>query len=115
MTTQLSNIPLLEALTWHKSYLTRHVIGSVARCFYYRLRRDRSLTTRCIHGVPVNKSRAKYDAFKRLWNRLIHSIRRIPAYKPDPVHFDKANESICLIDFTVPFPSLVGSTGRYII
>ena len=43
------------------------------------------------------------DNFKILWNRPIYSLRKIEANKPDLVLFDKPNEFIYIIEFSVPF------------
>ena len=88
-------------------YLKRH--DGMARSFYYRLRHACGFDTEVhpwydpdhVQGVMEN------DNYKILWNRPIYSLRKIEANKPDLVLFDKPNEFIYIIEFSVPFDSNV--------
>ena len=81
----------------------------MARSFYYRLRHACGFDSEVhpwydpdhVQGVMEN------DKYKLLWNRPIYSLRRIGANKPDLVLFDKSNEIIHIIEFSVPFDSNV--------
>ena len=88
-------------------YLKRH--DGMARVFYYRLRHACGFDNEVhpwydpehVQGVLEN------DHFKILWNRPIYSLNIIQANKPDLVLFDKTNEIIHIIEFSVPFDSNV--------
>ena len=89
------------------AYLKRH--DGMARHFYYRLRYACGFDPKVhpwydpehIQGVMEN------NHFKLLWNGPIYSLGKIAANKTDLVLFDKSNEVIYIIEFSVPFDSNV--------
>ena len=78
-------------------YLKRH--DGMARFFYYRLRHVCGIDPEVLPWYDPDHDQGvmENDSFKLLWNRPIYSLRKIEAYKPDLVLFDKSNEVIYII------------------